>query len=554
MGALVAATFFTSFGVLHYGVFTRKLLRDTPVYQRYGDAVVHRHKLPYRDFALEYPPGALPVFAAPSLAAAAGDLARYSLWFELEMLACGAAAAALTGFLLVRQSARPARLVAGTLLAGLAPLALGPVVLSRFDLWPAALTVGALAAMVTERHRLGFILLGIAVAAKVYPVVLFPLAVTYVWRGRGRREGVASALVGVAAAIACFLPFLVAAPDGVWSSLSGQARRPLQIESLGAGALLAAHELWGYAVSGVSSHGSDNLAGRLPDALATAQSLLVAVVLVALWCAFARGPATRDRFLRYSAAAVCAFVAFGKVLSPQYLIWLIPVIPLVRGRRALAAAVLFVVALVLTQLWFPSRYIELVYGLDPRASWLVFARDALLVGLLLTLVWPGRLARVGVAVVAAVVAIALAAVGAAAVSSPTSGSTHAGLLTGTGVASSCRTPKPVPSTSSGVVRYEEHAYANRSGRRACVTVAIRPAAGAQVFSVAYSPRLDPDDPRARYVGDPGICSNAAPGLPQRLRYAFVVPAGARFSVEVEPCGTAELPPYTIRVRLRPLSP
>jgi hypothetical protein len=242
------------------------------------------------------------------------------------------------------------------------------------------------------------------------------------------------------------------------------------------------------------------------------------------------------------------------VLSPQYLIWLIPLIPLVRGRRGLAAAGLFVAALVLTQLWFPSRYIELVYGLDPRASWLVLARDALLVALLLALVWPARRARAGIAVVAVVVAIALAAVGAAAASSATAGSTHIGLLTGTGVASSCRAAKPVPPATSGVVRFEEQAYANRSGRRACATVAVRPAAGAQVFSVAYRPALDPGDPRARYLGDSGICSNAAPRLPRQLRYAFIVPARARFSVEVEPCTTIELPPYTIRVRLRPLSP
>jgi Glycosyltransferase family 87 len=555
VAALVAATFFTSFGVLHYGVFTRKLLRDTPVYERYGDAVVHGHHVPYRDFGLEYPPGALPVFVAPSLAAASGDLARYSLWFELEMLACGAAASALTAFLLVRQGAGSLRLVAATLLAGLAPLALGPVVLSRFDLWPAALTVAALAALVGERRRVGFALLGAAIAAKVYPVVLFPLAVTYVWRRHGRREGIASGLVGIGVVLACVLPFAAAAPDGVWSSVSGQARRPLQLESVGAGALLAAHQLWGYAVSGMSSHGSDNLAGRLPDSLAAAQSLLVAVALVALWFAFARGPATRDRFLRYSAAAVCAFVAFGKVLSPQYLIWLIPLIPLVRGRRGVAAAALFVATLVLTQLWFPSRYIELVYGLDSRASWLVFARDLLLVALVLVLAWPRRLARVGAPVVAAVVAVALAAVGAALASSPApAGSTHAGLLTETGVASSCRAPKRVPTATSGVVRYAQHVHANRSGHPVCATVVIGPAAGARVFSAAYRTDLDPGDPRAHYLGDAGICSNAAPGLPSRLRYAFVVAAGARFVVEVEPCGTVELPPYTSAVRLRPLLP
>jgi Glycosyltransferase family 87 len=525
------------------------------VYERYGDAIVHHGRVPYRDFAVEYPPGALPVFAAPSLAAADGDLARYSLWFELEMLVCGAAASALTGFLLARQRASAARLVAGTLLAGLAPLALGPVVLSRFDLWPAALTIGALAAFVADRRRLGFVLLGLAVAAKVYAAVLFPLAVAYVWRRSGRRAGIAAAATGVAVVLLCFVPFLIVAPDGVWSSLSGQARRPLQIETLGAATLLAAHRLWGYAVSGVASHGSDNLAGRVPDALATAQSLLVVLALVAIWVAFVRGPATRDRFLRYSAAAVCSFVALGKVLSPQYLIWLIPLIPLVRGRRGVVASVLFLGTLILTQLWFPSRYIELVYGLDPRASWLVFARDVLLVALLLVLAWPRRHARAGIAVVAVLAAIAVAAVGAAFASSASSeGATHSGLLSETGAASTCASRKPVPPASSGAVRYESRTFVNRRGRAACVTVRLMPQAGAQVFSVAYRGRLDPGDPRAGYLGDSGICSNAAPGLPSRLRYSFVVARRERFAVEVEPCRTIEVPAYTLAVRLRPLRP
>ena len=66
---LVAAAFFVAFGALHYGFYTRGLLMDTPVYERYGDAIVHGGRVPYADFGVEYPPGALPVFAAPSLIA-----------------------------------------------------------------------------------------------------------------------------------------------------------------------------------------------------------------------------------------------------------------------------------------------------------------------------------------------------------------------------------------------------------------------------------------------------------------------------------------------------
>jgi len=138
------------------------------------------------------------------------------------------------------------------------------------------------------------------------------------------------------------------------------------------------------------SHGSQNLAGSAPDALAVVQTILQAAALLATWSWFARGPVTRERLVRASATAVCAFVAFGKVLSPQFLIWLIPLVPLVRGRRGVAASALLATALVLTQIWFPFRYWDLALRFDPTASWLVLVRDLVLVSLFAVLSWPSR--------------------------------------------------------------------------------------------------------------------------------------------------------------------
>jgi hypothetical protein len=87
---------------------------------------------------------------------------------------------------------------------------------------------------------------------------------------------------------------------------------------------------------------------------------------------------------------VCAFIAFGKVLSPQFLLWLIPIVPLVRGRRGCAATALLTAALVLTQVWFPRRYWDYVYAFHNAGA--VLARNVALVALLAVLVWPERVA------------------------------------------------------------------------------------------------------------------------------------------------------------------
>jgi hypothetical protein len=82
-----------------------------------------------------------------------------------------------------------------------------------------------------------------------------------------------------------------------------------------------------------------------------------------------------------AAAAVAALVAFDRVLSPQYLIWLAPFVPLARGGRGVFAGGLLLLALGLTQTWFPWHYWPL--ALDHRSpwSWYLLARDLVLVAL-----------------------------------------------------------------------------------------------------------------------------------------------------------------------------
>jgi len=370
------ALFLVGWGVLHRGFFTHDAIVDTPVYERYGSAI-DSGEVPYRDFALEYPPGALPVFVLPALGGALGETFRRR--FELLMAFLGEAMVICVAVALVALGASRRRLLAALGFVAVAGVALGPVVLSRFDLWPAALTAAALAALVSGRLRLGHLALGAAVAAKLYPAVLVPLTIAYVWRRQGRREALVCGglLASVVAAVS--LPFAVLAPQGYWDSIWNQASRPLQIESLGAALLLVGHRLFGIGLTMDSSHGSQNLAGAAPDAMAVALTVLQAVALLAVWILFARGPATRDRLLVASAAALVAFVALGKVLSPQFLIWLIPVVPLIRGRRGLTASALLAAALLVTQLWFPYRYWDLALRFGALESWLVLARDLLLV-------------------------------------------------------------------------------------------------------------------------------------------------------------------------------
>jgi uncharacterized membrane protein len=358
------------------GLFRGERYRDVHLYGIYADRFF-RGELPYRDVFVEYPPGAFAVFLPPAVLPA-GD---YNFAFKSLMALCGLAALFAIALVLLSLGVRGRRLYGAAALFALSPVAVGPISLNTYDLWPAALTVGALAALLRRRELLAFGLLGLAVTAKLYPLVVVPPALVYVWVLAGRRRALESAAVLAGVALLVVFPFAVLAPGGLWDSFHAQAARGLQIESLGAALLLAAHRLGFYdatVVRGATGAASRDLAGSLPDALKTLLSVLQLAAVALVWLVFVRRRPSAERLVLASAAAVAAFLVFNRFISPQYLVWLIPLVLLVPGRAGLAAVGLLACSLVLGQVWF-FHYRD-VFALD-RIVWLVVARDAALLAL-----------------------------------------------------------------------------------------------------------------------------------------------------------------------------
>ena len=377
--------FVISWIAIHHGRFTVGQMMDTPIYAHYSGEM-KRGLIPYRDFFELYPPLALPVFFLPGLFAGT-SFATYTHLFQLEMLVFGMASVGLAAYVLVDQRPQLRRLIAGVAIGALMPLLMGSVILSRYDLWPTALTVAAVVALWLGSNRTGFAFLGLGFAAKAFPFVILPIAIIYVWRSESRRRALECVGVFGVAVLAWFLPFVIASPHGVWASISNQSGRPLQIESLGASIWLFAHQVIGTHLHVYFTHGSDNLDGHPPLQFARVMSVVQLVVIAAVWIVYALGKPTRERLLVSATAAVCAFVVFNPVLSPQYLIWLVPLVMMVPGRRGLAAIVLLAASMVLTQVWFPQHFTELKEFL-PLESWAVIARDLVLLVLFGTLAWP----------------------------------------------------------------------------------------------------------------------------------------------------------------------
>ena len=347
----------------NHGPFSADSVNDLYVY-----GVYHQFLLdgltPYRDFGFEYPPGALlPI----------GLGGAHAVRFSLLMLGCA----------LVAQGAAWAL---GGWRAGWAMVALpvlaGALVRTHFDAFPAALALAGLALIARPPPRLrgatelGFLVLALGTMTKLWPGLL--AAVAFCWLlGRGQRSvALRAGAVFVVAVLAIGIPF--AAGGGFpGPMIRFHLDRPVQIESTAATILEVAG---GSRVTGdpvrhddYKSNGLDGGAAGAVSVLCTLALALTALLLLAL---AARRP-SRDGLILASLAITLAFVGFGKVLSPQYLVWLLPLAAVAAGCGTYLAPALIAAAGLVTQLYFPGHYFDVVF----QHAWAVVAvgvRNALL--------------------------------------------------------------------------------------------------------------------------------------------------------------------------------
>jgi Glycosyltransferase family 87 len=357
-------------------ILSRTGAGDMEIYFRYAQRTFDGD-VPYRDFYLEYPPGFLPVM----LAAGPADDGYYDR-FRLLMLGLAAATIVLLVIALYLAGANAGELAAGALVTATLPLMLNPgLVFERFDFWPTALVLLSVVALLRGRRPLGFAALGVGAVAKLYPLAILPLAVL---AGRGRAHLRRDLVLGALLALVLVVPFAIVAPRGLGRVGWLLVRRPLHAESLGGSILLLADRLGVYDATTYFSFGNSwDLAGTAPKVVAVVGSLVEGAAIVAVWLLFARGPREPRDLLLAVAAAVVGFVAFGKVLSPQYMVWVAAAVPLALGRVRPFALGATVAAALLTLYVYGWSYFDLLAA--GPTSWAMLARNVILVTLFCSL-------------------------------------------------------------------------------------------------------------------------------------------------------------------------
>ena len=382
-GLVVLGVYAIALWFERYGIRSATHGSDVAAYETRAASIAHG-SIPYRNLFFEYPPGAL----APIMAAE--PFSNYATAFKVVMAVIGAGALGFAAACL------PNRGYAGSwplLAIAAAPVAVGSVFVNRFDLWPALLMAAALAFLVRGRPTVGFALLAAGAATKIFPAFAVPAAAVWVWRTQGRDALRRALLAFAVTGLLILLPFAILGAGGLRYSFTIQLTRHLQTESLGGALLLVGHRLGLYSPRiATGNPGSLDLFGRLPDVVGVLS--IVLVLLLVAWGALllAQGRVDSDRMVAGTVAAVCVYVAFGKVLSPQYVVWLVPLVPLVRRQRVVATGLL-VAILVLTQVEFDLHYGQ-IRSTGP-VVWILLARDLLLVCLAVLVVSMSRATQTG---------------------------------------------------------------------------------------------------------------------------------------------------------------
>ncbi|MFF4648957.1 glycosyltransferase 87 family protein [Streptomyces sp. NPDC001380] len=325
--------------------------------------VLRTGTFPLDDVTWQYPPGAALVILAPGLLP----------WSYLtSFMVLAGAFDALAMLLLVRAGVRGRRRYAGAWLWVVAVPLLGPTVYARYDIVVTAVAVAGLLAA-ARRPRLGGALLGLGGLLKVWPL----LAVLGTPRGRRTRRTWTAA-----AAAAAGLGFLLAAAmNGAFRFLAFQRDRGVEVESLGALPVHWARLAGRWQGEVALNYGSVEFLG--PWVHTIGRISLGATALGFGWLLLWRLRARERRAATPYDAALAALLVFtvtSRVVSPQYLVWLIGLAAVcltARGTTQRPVAVLILLASGLTVLEFPVMFGPVVTS-SPSGVALLTARNLLL--------------------------------------------------------------------------------------------------------------------------------------------------------------------------------
>jgi uncharacterized membrane protein len=198
---------------------------DISLFFNYSSRILNG-AIPYQDFTVEYPPLAFIFFTLPHLAAS--TLGSFHLAFAVEIFIFD-----VIGLVILHKLSRDLKLNPVITMAVYTALllAVGPILIYRFDLIPAVITLASIYAFTRKRHKLAWIFLAIAVFTKVYPAVIAPLFLVQQLSHRQYRKAIWGIGTFVITTAIIVIPCLILSTSGFVNSFTMQMQRGLHAET-----------------------------------------------------------------------------------------------------------------------------------------------------------------------------------------------------------------------------------------------------------------------------------------------------------------------------------
>ena len=348
-------------------------------------------EIPYRDFVFEYPPLVLLPILLPAIIA---PEALYSFFFTLQIFSGSLIILyILNRFSVQIQINRWQCLTIYTVCL----CALAPLVTVRFDLLPALFLLGSILAFFLAKNKLAWVLLALGASMKLYPLLIAPIYAIFLFRQRLYRRLIWGLIVFCLVGIMINLPGVLLSPEGFGQFIMYHLERGLHSESLFGSILLTGHLMGLTSIEGTFSFASWNLDSPIADILSklsgfiTGGALLICYVLYAvkIWrrhlITYGRDiidPVSAGLILNFSFIAILILLLFSKILSPEYLVWLCPLIPLLFIKHRFIPVLIFLITGALTLYIYPYNY-DLFQLMVPHTIIMIFVRNTLLLALTL---------------------------------------------------------------------------------------------------------------------------------------------------------------------------
>lgn len=343
------------------------VIGDVPIYRGWAH-ILSTGTYPVHDTEWQYPPAAALIFLFPLLITPFG-LSYIIAFFLLALAADFVVFRLLTGHVARNAEADGgAPHLTGLWAWVLGGLAIGPLLVMRYDVIVTAFAVGGLiapAASSKVRWSVRGALIGFGAMVKVWPGALI---LGLPPKGPGRRA--LAWAVGTGVTVSAILSLCL---TGALSFLTDQSNRGIEVESVLASPFMVAH-WFGYPVKVVHSYGSFQISGPGVSVIADFSELLtvVGVGFVVWWRLLRFRQRSWNPALMYDAAftVVLVLVVTSRVLSPQYLIWLLGLAavvltedgPLRRATLMARPAWLVMLCVAVTQVEFPILFGEVMGG------------------------------------------------------------------------------------------------------------------------------------------------------------------------------------------------